>query len=48
MMKTLELLEEALDKIADLIEDDTYGVIQNGTYYTPQGNYKITLDKLND
>jgi len=47
-MNTLELLEEALDKVADFIEDDAYGVIQNGIYYTPQGNYKITLDKLND
>lgn len=45
-MKTLELLEEALDKIADLIEDDKYGVIQNGVYYTPQGNFEIVLNKL--
>lgn len=47
-MKTLELLEEALDKIADHIEDDTYGVIQNGVYYTPQGNFKIVLEPVYD
>ena len=47
-MKPIELLEKATDRVADLIEDDTYGVIQNGVYYTPQGNFKITLEPVYD
>ena len=45
-MKPIELLEKATDRVADLIEDDTYGVIQDGIYYTPQGNFKITLEEV--
>jgi len=45
-MTPLETLEDAVDRLADLIEDNTYGVIQGDTYILDNKAYRITLEEL--